>query len=65
MTRHTLLLVHREWLRSTPSRPCDALRDLITGAHRFVSAKVRRTSSADSRRELLGNHALVEVRLCA
>jgi hypothetical protein len=28
----------------------DALRDLITGAHRFVSAKVRRKSSGRSRR---------------
>ena len=28
----------------------DALRDLITGAHRFVSAKARRKSSGDSRR---------------
>src|SRR6266849_630226 len=28
----------------------DALRDLITGAHRFVSAKVRRKSSGGSRR---------------
>ena len=28
----------------------DALRDLITGTHRFVSAKVRRKSSGDSRR---------------
>jgi hypothetical protein len=27
----------------------DALRDLITGAHRFVSAKVRRKSSGGSR----------------
>ena len=28
----------------------DALRDLITGAHRFVSAKLRRKSSGGSRR---------------
>ena len=28
----------------------DALRDLVTGAHRFVSAKVPRKSSAGSRR---------------
>ena len=28
----------------------DALRDLVTGAHRFVSAKVRRKSSGGSRR---------------
>jgi hypothetical protein len=28
----------------------DALRDLITGAHRFVSAKVRRQPSEGSRR---------------
>jgi hypothetical protein len=28
----------------------EALRDLITGAHRFVSAKVRRKSSGGSRR---------------
>ena len=30
----------------------DALRDLITGAHRFVSAKVRRKSSGGSRRRV-------------
>ena len=28
----------------------DALRDLVTGAHRFVSAKVRRKSSGGGRR---------------
>jgi hypothetical protein len=28
----------------------DALRDLVTGAHRFVSAQVRRKSSGGSRR---------------
>src|SRR6266852_8506691 len=30
----------------------DALRDLITGAHRFVSAKVRRKSPGGSRRRV-------------
>ena len=30
----------------------DALRDLITGAHRFVSAKVGRKSSGGSRRRI-------------
>ncbi len=32
----------------------DALRDLIAGAHRFVSTKVRRKSSGGSRRGVAG-----------
>jgi hypothetical protein len=32
----------------------DALRDLIAGAHRFVSARVRRKSSGGNRRGVAG-----------